>query len=62
MDDGQIIEEGTPEHFFDAPEHERHEAVPVENLVESTTKAHEPTRGYRSETSHAHSGAGGPVA
>ena len=23
MDDGQIIEEGTPEHFFDAPEHER---------------------------------------
>jgi polar amino acid transport system ATP-binding protein len=23
MDEGQIIEEGTPEHFFDAPEHER---------------------------------------
>jgi ABC-type polar amino acid transport system, ATPase component len=23
MDDGQIIEEGTPEHFFDNPEHER---------------------------------------
>jgi polar amino acid transport system ATP-binding protein len=23
MDDGQIIEEGTPEHFFEAPEHER---------------------------------------
>ncbi len=23
MDDGLIIEEGTPEHFFDAPEHER---------------------------------------
>ena len=23
MDDGRIIEEGTPEHFFDAPEHER---------------------------------------
>ena len=23
MDDGQIIETGTPEHFFDAPEHER---------------------------------------
>ena len=26
MDDGQIIEEGTPEHFFDAPEHERTKA------------------------------------
>jgi putative glutamine transport system ATP-binding protein len=23
MDDGQIIEEGTPEHFFEEPEHER---------------------------------------
>jgi polar amino acid transport system ATP-binding protein len=23
MDDGRIIEEGAPEHFFDAPEHER---------------------------------------
>ena len=23
MDDGQIIEEGTPEHFFTAPQHER---------------------------------------
>jgi ABC-type polar amino acid transport system ATPase subunit len=23
MDDGAIIEEGTPEHFFEAPEHER---------------------------------------
>ena len=23
MDDGAIIEEGTPEHFFQAPEHER---------------------------------------
>jgi ABC-type polar amino acid transport system ATPase subunit len=23
MDDGVIIEEGTPEHFFHAPEHER---------------------------------------
>jgi hypothetical protein len=23
MDDGYIIEEGTPEHFFEAPEHER---------------------------------------
>ena len=23
MEDGQIIEEGTPEHFFEAPEHER---------------------------------------
>jgi polar amino acid transport system ATP-binding protein len=23
MDDGRIIEEGTPEHFFEAPEHER---------------------------------------
>jgi polar amino acid transport system ATP-binding protein len=23
MDDGRIIEEGSPEHFFDAPEHER---------------------------------------
>ena len=23
MDDGQIIEEGTPEQLFDAPEHER---------------------------------------
>jgi len=23
MDDGQIIEEGPPEHFFEAPEHER---------------------------------------
>ena len=23
MDDGHIIEEGTPDHFFDAPEHER---------------------------------------
>jgi polar amino acid transport system ATP-binding protein len=23
MDDGQIIEEGTPEHFFTAPTHER---------------------------------------
>ena len=23
MDDGVIIEEGTPEHFFEAPEHER---------------------------------------
>jgi polar amino acid transport system ATP-binding protein len=26
MDDGQIIEEGTPEHFFDAPTHERTKA------------------------------------
>jgi len=23
MDDGQIIEEGTPEHFFTSPAHER---------------------------------------
>jgi putative glutamine transport system ATP-binding protein len=23
MDDGRIIEEGSPEHFFAAPEHER---------------------------------------
>ena len=23
MDDGRIIEEGSPEHFFQAPEHER---------------------------------------
>jgi polar amino acid transport system ATP-binding protein len=23
MDDGLIVEEGTPEHIFDAPEHER---------------------------------------
>jgi ABC-type polar amino acid transport system ATPase subunit len=23
MDDGQIIETGTPEHFFSAPQHER---------------------------------------
>ena len=23
MDDGVILEEGTPEHFFTAPEHER---------------------------------------
>jgi len=23
MDDGRIIEEGPPQHFFDAPEHER---------------------------------------
>jgi ABC-type polar amino acid transport system ATPase subunit len=23
MDDGQIIEEGTPEHFFTSPTHER---------------------------------------
>lgn len=26
MDDGQIIEEGTPEHFFENPEHERTKA------------------------------------
>jgi ABC-type polar amino acid transport system ATPase subunit len=26
MDDGQIIEEGTPEHFFEAPAHERTKA------------------------------------
>lgn len=26
MDDGQIIEEGTPEHFFEAPTHERTKA------------------------------------
>ena len=26
MDDGQIIEEGTPEHFFSAPVHERTKA------------------------------------
>jgi polar amino acid transport system ATP-binding protein len=26
MDDGQIVEEGTPEHFFTAPEHERTKA------------------------------------
>jgi polar amino acid transport system ATP-binding protein len=26
MDDGQIVEEGTPEHFFSAPEHERTKA------------------------------------
>lgn len=26
MDDGQIIEEGTPDHFFDAPVHERTKA------------------------------------
>jgi len=26
MDDGQIIEEGTPEHFFTAPVHERTKA------------------------------------
>jgi len=23
MDDGQVVEVGTPEHFFTAPEHER---------------------------------------
>jgi ABC-type polar amino acid transport system ATPase subunit len=26
MDDGQIIDEGTPEHFFTAPTHERTKA------------------------------------
>ncbi len=26
MDDGQIIEEGTPEHFFENPTHERTKA------------------------------------
>ena len=26
MDDGQVVEEGTPEHFFTAPEHERTKA------------------------------------
>jgi ABC-type polar amino acid transport system ATPase subunit len=26
MDDGQIVEEGTPEHFFTSPEHERTKA------------------------------------
>ena len=31
MDDGQIIEEGTPEQLFDAPEHERTQAVPLQD-------------------------------
>jgi ABC-type polar amino acid transport system ATPase subunit len=26
MDDGRIIEEGTPEHFFQSPAHERTQA------------------------------------
>jgi ABC-type polar amino acid transport system ATPase subunit len=26
MDDGRIIEQGTPEHFFVAPQHERTKA------------------------------------
>ena len=33
MDDGQIIEEGTPEHFFEEPDARAHEAVPLEDPV-----------------------------
>ncbi len=33
MDDGLIIEEGTPEHFFDDPDARAHEAVPLEDPV-----------------------------
>ena len=35
MDDGQIIEEGTPEHFFDDPDARAHEAVPLEDPLGS---------------------------
>ena len=31
MDEGVIVEEGTPEHFFDAPARGAHEAVPLED-------------------------------
>ena len=36
MDDGLIIEEGTPEHFFDGAGARAHEAVPVEDPVRET--------------------------
>ena len=33
MDDGAIIEDGPPEHFFDGAEPRAHEAVPLEDPV-----------------------------
>ena len=39
MDDGRIIEEGTPEHFFDAPHAGADEALPLEDpLTEDSSR------------------------